>query len=429
MMSRDRTGDRFIGYIDLTVRLSSMNPHKILDVGKANDTFIKKLFDATLHTMVASRHPERLTKYGILKVQLNAPFFEFEFFDDLVNFLSRLRFSLMNEGLPFKAVIRRGELGGNTLREKWESTVEKVEKGTAERGVLEEAKMALASIFEARSNTQIRELFSLCRGDQLDISSVVLHADFEGFKGTGLYFNPNDEDFLEKQKSNQLISNYFPLLKGKVVEYSFYLDLPLKGVEELLITRCAIVTTSTKKEKFLSSPRRCSDRAQEFASVFKEVQNLFHRSVLSRPQDGAFFISFFTLLIQSSDFSQMTYISKEAEAEALENTDVEKEVLVSGWQNYPIMFESVFLDTSFEKELFEVPGRCLIFGLLFARILHARRTGMEGMPSDKDLRNDIVIRQLVKIFKSMRRRKLLRDVLALPNDIVSEDCKRILVMR
>ena len=97
----------YIGLVDLTTRLSSMNPNGIYSNDESWKLFKLSLRRAGLSTLSKSSCKE-LIKHQMFPV--TDPFPSFQFFEqsDLFNFVSTLRRELLSKALPFKIIVTTG---------------------------------------------------------------------------------------------------------------------------------------------------------------------------------------------------------------------------------------------------------------------------------------------------------------------------------
>ena len=124
----------YIGIVDLTVRLSSMNPLAHIGIAQANLQFERIVIKAC--RLFYDKSPrstrEKLLREGIILEGTSHKYFKFPNADSALEFSSLLRNLLVGARLPFKICLRPGELGGMTLAQAWgdriSSTTSELEK-------------------------------------------------------------------------------------------------------------------------------------------------------------------------------------------------------------------------------------------------------------------------------------------------------------
>jgi hypothetical protein len=425
----------FIGVIELTVRLSSMNPLDYIDHQEAskaleaaliqtNQLFIDSIIDS--EPDLVQRYRER----GIVSYGAAEKYFRFERYQDIIFYARQLRLALIGQKLPFKLCISAGDLNKGSLADKLRivrdalpsNAVEipsdlaenisedrlwtiAVETGliTAERkgglniteeieDILKATKSKFAAIcreiegiFKTNKLKDIYYLLDFYKTADTGESSVVLSTSLENFKGFGIWIDPNLAE--DVSTPHGLFKNYFPTRgRERRLVFNGFLDCPFPCRPADVLTRLRVEDSG---EDDASVPRRKS-RRQNNAADDTDRADLTDAVQIDRPLGGhsAQIDDILELLRRSSKASDensiyyvslLTTIVRSSHFGALCYLEKLKPVepgsskmLALGWQHFPPIFETLARDHRHRAIIRKIPGIELTLGAMIDELLAAQ---------------------------------------------------------
>lgn len=439
------TDSGFIGVVDLTVTLSSMNPLGHINIKQANSVFETIVISACKHVYdisprgksIGSRSP--LLKQGIVREGPAAKFFHFDNIDDLLEFSIKLRSLLLDKGLPFKLCLRTGTLGSGSLRERWQPIVDKAfPKSSARHDDAErtEASKKLLAEFNAESKAEIEDIFKLYLAPGFHGDAVNLSMDFESFKGFGIYIDSST--FSGKQIDERFFSNFFPIKAGgrsfRAVEY---VDILFPKDPDEKITRFTRRTNESPPPSDSDEPDGDLDTKDDIFDDVPDTANklraentleLMTRSFKANEDSGSYYVTMLTNIVRSSYFDDMQILRS---AEPIPSGN---KIRAKGWQNDPPIF-SMLMSPKNRLMLRRVGGIELVLGALIDEIADVRigpalntynalDASDPRRKAEFSLADDEVFNKAITRVGSGYGESLLRKILICPIAILNEERKR-----
>lgn len=372
------TSNKFIGAIDLSVRLSSMNPLGHLDLSASTVTFERSILQA-LEVVWQRARNQVLLDEGVIKGGDIPKGFELEEAEDLIEFVSSLRWKLLEARLPFKICTRVGVGVGITLADRWTAVVHALRTGGTQRETLKaeisEAKRRLGTL----DPDVLERYFKLHRPLASTDNTADLQRDLESFKGLGFHADVDFHKFVPDAMKSRFFVNYFPNKTGKSFLPCAFIDLYWPFSPFDLISRY-VGSSQTGAEDSLDVGSK---------SIISNVFDMLRRSIKASESNGIFYVSLLNAFIMSSNFSRVMYInrssSKLKDRQTAQSADKDVFVLAdlmagdpinlvdptdpelqyaNGWQNYPPIFRAVLLDSDCIKLLKKSPGSEIVLASL-----------------------------------------------------------------
>ena len=394
----------YIGLVDLTTRLSSMNPNGIYSNDESWKLFKLSLRRAGLSTLSKSSCKE-LIKHQMFPV--TDPFPSFQFFEqsDLFNFVSTLRRELLSKALPFKIIVTTGNFKKKNDFNNFSAALENV--NTIDELDGEYAEYANKE-FDALSIKEIKELISAVGNIGTDTTSHKLVEVAEEFKGNGTYFcNPIIFDNIYK---NLMVINYYPKRAGKQVDYIEYIDYKLDNFN----FSCEYFNNNIDGENYGIS----SYKDEDTKIIVDHAVNMMFKSSQINKDDGMYYISFINLIILSSNFSEFFYKTEDKTENKIEYMTLnENNTYRPGWQKIPYIFNYFYNNRMFEKRLNEIPGSHICYALFLKELINRLK--------ETDDKNTLEYgNNYIKGFSlKEEKRRILRKIFTLPENIAPNSFK------
>lgn len=440
----------FIGVVDLTVRLSSMNPFGHIDVQEANRRFESAIIYScqTLYNEAGKDTPlaKRYEAKGIIPYGASDKYFHFDDREHIVHFARTLRSRLISQGLPFKICISKGDLARGNLLEKLGALKVGVKSGDA--ALRQAATAELQEIFNTTDLAEIARLLELYRAPSASESSVMLSTRLEAFKGFGIWI---DQSVLESGIEDAF-KNYFPTRgpNGRYTEEEF-LDCLFPRLDADVVIRFAPDTEDApdldsswpKRKGKRSAPARPDD-ADLFilptgrAPLIDNVLDLLRRSSKAGEDNSIYYVSLLTTIVRSSNFCE---IARLAASEPWKENPAK--LLAPGWQHYPPIFNTLVLDQHHRGVIRKIPGIQLTLAALIDEI-HAALTGeptsaeLPAAPASKRseatrakiaaaAEKDGIFGQIVRHIEATFGVPMMRKIWAVPNQVMNQERKRTML--
>lgn len=469
----------YIGIVDLTVRLSSMNPLGHIDVKDASVRFERSLIDACLATHQIAQNPAEMSADGIVQGGASAKFFQFRSEVDLHRFIVDLRYRLLERKLPFKICVRRGELGGTTILERWRSVAEDLEEGS-DSDARSRAMRRLSEGLGVETLDAFKRIVSLYRAPNLAEQGLDLSMDLEAFKGFGISIKLDDaDDPMVKTNSPDgdqatregdpiggpgLFRNHFPVRRSaKHLETVEYFDIPFAFEVDDVVTRHARSNLQDAEQlpsgAESTSEDQDDDEEDEAAEegiapkgevdedvpagshiLIQSVVEMLRRSQTADPDNAIYYASILTTFVRSSHFDRMTY-------RARQEKNGHAHSLAAGWQKYPPIFGTLLLSSKTIVVLRRMTGIELTLAALIDKIysvisqepesaaVNGRSPRGNSSPEQRAAiaRGEEAVRES-KVMKRILRRMNVRygasnwrRILACPPAVLSEQRKKVVL--
>lgn len=416
-----------IGAVDLTVQLTSMNPLGHIDANEANKQFERRLIQAAWYTVRNSRDKNDLLKHGLIVEGPGAKYFRLRRTDDLVRFCTRVRTLLVEERLPFKLCVRKGELTNTALRDKWAPVLDRAQDGNLE------AQRSLIEEFNTNRPKEIEQIFDIYRAPGFKNDAVKLSLDIEGFKGLGLYFV---EDLKESFKNDdRFFRNYYPTRLDRRASYvDSYIDCKFEFSSDDLIWRYVEDANSrddngVDHSGVAGAQRDVSEQQPGggSASVIEGGIDLMKRSFNANPQYSSFYLSFLITVVRSSVFTELKYLEQEEIDEDGEGR------LAIGWQGAPVILDTLF-DRMHRPMFKNMLGIEYVIGSVLDEIYCAVARATPSSSLDEDAKEqeligaavvrEVTFREAVLRVQAAFGKAHLRRVFDLPSNVLKEERKR-----
>ncbi|MEH0198459.1 hypothetical protein V7S57_13980 [Caulobacter sp. CCNWLY153] len=468
----------YIGIVDLTVRLSSMNPWGQIDIRDANLQFQRCVIQACVDThSSAGDRQEKLEAEGIIRGGSSAKFFQLENEDDLYNFIVVLRHLLLEEKIPFKICVRKGHLEGKTLSQKWGDDFIKLSSKDSKES--ERCREVLQENLGYDDEETIETIFKLDKSPNLTGEGLDLSMDFENFKGFGISVNLNDtsdpliapseaaDDEARPEgtlrRRSRLFRNHFPVQRSaKQLTTVEYWDCPFDLDDDDLVTRFRpqnridsdqerdaspadqAVEHDDEADEGLDTetkPERAIETAPSASTVtISTILDMLSKSQTADPDNSVYYTSLLSTLVRSSNYKELHYRAKAQNGSS-------SKLLAAGWQKYPPIFGTLLISAKPSGLLKRTIGIELTLAALIDEIYSsvtsephsaALRTdaGRSASPADERkarMQLEEKARSSSTLIRSLRRINLRygpaiwRKILQCPPSTLSEDRKKIMI--
>jgi len=441
---------RYIGTIDLTARLSSMNPYMYDDPKDANLRFEKILIEVCRATYLRSSNQGNLRRDGVIKGGDVPAGFEFEHLEDFIFFIGQARWALLDAHLPFKLCASLGTSVGRTMEEMWSARVAEGSPPFSE-SIKAEAKAR----FGTDDPKQIALIMSLYRPAAATDDSALLKTSLEEFKGFGLHIN---KDLIkENPEIKNIFLNYCPIKSQRGYDISEYYDMYLP------------ISPQDTIQRYDNGENRLTSGC---GALISQVLDMMRRSMKADDQNGAYYISLLNCFAHSSSYDKLAVIEETraspprggpndraprasdlpvfrlaylrsggpiplaapSDGPAPSGAVEPPPALKSGWQGYPPIFETVLLSPQSVSLLKRAPGAEILLGSMMMRI-HERAPSdavLEGVPRgelatdpEKESENtDPILERTIRTTEAIYGERIMRKILRLPPHIVSQAIKK-----
>lgn len=421
------TDASFIGAIDLTVHLSSMNPLGHIDAREASKSFERILMQAAWYTARESKEADDLLQNGLIVEGPGAKYFRMRALDDLVRFCLKAREMLIQARLPFKLCVRTGELTNAPLEQLWQPTIEAAAAG--DRG----ARGRLIQEFNTDKPEEIATIFKLYRAPGFKNDAVELAMDMEDFKGLGISF---DGTLWRKVSTDdRFFRNYYPSRSTRApLDMREFIDCKFDLTDDDFIMRHVVGSRD-------GVPAALDGDEQETAVVEQRPAgggaalidgglDLMRRSFNANAEHGAYYLSFLMTVVRSSPFGSLRYLENRTLDETGEVT------LAAGWQGEPVIFDAL-LGTLHRQMLKAIPGIEYVLGALLDEVFSAAVDALTSaslqqaahVPAAKvtSAAASPTFRQTVLRVQSAYGKPIMRRMFKLPNHVVGEQAKRAIL--
>ena len=425
----------FIGVVDLTVRLSSMNPLEYIDPNDASRRFERHIIEACKYTLGASSNKEALMNSGIIIDGITAKYFHFQNRDDLLTFILKLRYLLIRDKLPCKICVSRGTLSSYHLADAFEPVLKRLDAGDDAAGDM------LINELGTDERTEIEELFKLYRAPRIEENAVTLGAQLEAFKGFGLFA---DTALIDAVGEDHAFINHSPkrsLTTSRHWEIHEYIDFQFPRDESDVVVKLKRQPTEPIDQiDELNEPdadadyddqaneKSAEDEAEGVVEVLptgsivliNDIMDLLTRSFKSDESNGIYYVSILTTIVRSSHYKNMMYLARPRK--------IDGRLYASGWQRVPPIFLTILARRT-RNMLRRINGFDLVLGALIDEIF----SGLSGRQNsagifknevrDSPLNSAIFARAIINI-ESVFGENMLRKVLRCPSNVLRDDRKR-----
>jgi hypothetical protein len=403
---------KFIGAIDLSVRLSSMNPLSYIDINEAATKFERVILLSCLHTFRNSESRHLLTERGVVRQGSGERRFEIERFDDFLRFIKWARHELLDQKLPFKLCARGNATGGKILSERWSHVIDEFHSGETSTNRKEQLRRILLENLGTSDSSEIQTLFSLYRADSSYDASALLEAEIESFKGFGFHAPIAFIDQLDNEASKHFFENCFPIKTGKGLEIRRFIDLKYDIDDSDLVTILE------------SGPNILSTGVK---NLIDNVFELLRRSMKADEANGIYYISIINGFVLSSNFSELVYISKEKRFETTTSDGLEaqnpvEQDLKEGWQWYPVIFGALIIDTTLINTIKKAAGCEIVLATLINKVLSLKFYG--GVISTID---EFAVTILIKTIERKYGENIIRRIINLPEFVISSVTRKFVL--
>jgi len=429
----------YIGVVDLTVRLTSMNPLGHIDARQANKSFERHVITACRVAYDNSADPQSLVKNSIVIEGLTAKYFHFVEQKDLLTFIRKLRSLLIEDRLPFKICVGLGSLESSRLRDRLETSL-----ADAIDTDDEVAKDRLLNELGVDDEETVRALFELYRAPSVKDDAVLLSAQLETFKGFGICL---DKGLAGKIDDGQIFFNQLPVrtrASGRVWQPVEYLDFrfPTDSHDVVMVlarepdpddpTHSSAGPGEDHQEadddsdaKFAVDDEEIVDMPATGSSVLvAEVFNLLTRSFKASEENGTYYTSLLTTIVRSSHYADMIFLPRARKLEPGGRR------LASGWQKVPPVYVTLLARRQ-RPMLKKIGGFELVLGALIDEIY----SGLTGLTSSASVGSEgsdaaragwaaNVFKRAVKDIEAAYGEAMLRKILASPAHVLREERKR-----
>ena len=433
----------YIGVVDLTVRLSSMNPLGHIDVQDANRRFERVIVQSckTMYDDAKGKgETATLARYeagGIVPQGASEKLFHFEEYSQIISFARTVRSRLIAERLPFKICISKGRLGSGNLREKVADALGALASMDSDRQAA--AEKVLLDLFNSVDPQEIDKLLQLYRASSPSESSVALSTAMEGFKGFGIWIDTS----LLDERPVDLFVNYFPVrnVHRRLINERF-LDCPFNcDPNDVVYTLMGDGEADSGARKATVGKAQVSRRTNVLASghsaMIDSILDLLKRSRKAGEENAIYYVSLLTAIVRSSHFAKIEYLTKSKPF----GTSRTKE-LTATWQNYPPIFQTLALDQHNRAILRKVPGIDLTLAAMIDQV-HAALTnepassvvGVTRPARDQTARDfcdgmrehDSIFGKIVRHIEAHYGESMMRRIWAVPADVMNEERKRAML--
>lgn len=404
----------FIGTIELSVHLSSMNPLGYIDERSAHTELERALLKACLEAFKNSETKSDLETHGIVTIGAVQKYFRFSEFKDVLLFSDHLRSILLEKRLPFKICIGRGEISSGGISDEWNAVLTEYEETKSE-----EIARKLTHHFSTSDPSLIRQLFKLYKSPSYHDDIIQLGLDLQNFKGLGTYFSFDLQKELSKQAADRTFLNFFPVQrKSREYEKIGFLDVKFPFSEYDVIYRYKDSDTSVETTAGFGS---------ESEVLIDGLLDQFNHSYSARKDSTVFFVSALINVVRSSNFRKLRFFEKP------EHNTENGITLQQGWQYYPPIFHVLFAPNN-KPKLKAMPGIDMVVASLVDQIF-ADSTNSVPSSSIASEKSEINIEFLDEGLENAVRTLLsrlivqfgevyLRNLFVQPNEILCEQRKK-----
>ncbi|GGB55828.1 hypothetical protein [Blastomonas aquatica] len=346
----------FIGVVDLTVRLSSMNPLGHIEDQSANRCLESAMIQAcqTVHAVVAREDPELAARYldrGMVPYGASDKYFHFERYQDIMLYARTLRSDLIARKLPFKLCVSTGDLAKGSLIDELRTLRASLSSDASK--IPEEVGKQITDVFNTHDLAEIDLLLKLYRASSTSRSSVMLSTRLETFKGFGIWI-----DASLVGHADGVFRNYFPTRgPGQRLIVQGFLDCPFKRDHNDVVIR---LTTSSAPASGAATGNGRNKAGSEFdepatvlsggqTAMIDDILDLLRRSSKAGDDNAIYYISLLTTIVRSSQFGKIEWL-------AAQRALSKKKKLAAGWQYYPPIFHTLALDRQHRAMIRKIPG-------------------------------------------------------------------------
>lgn len=423
----------FIGVVDLTVRLSSMNPLEYINPTEASRRFERHIISACTYTLSTSKNKEHLKNAGIVIDGITAKYFHFQSCDDLITFVLKLRSLLINDKLPCKICVAKGTLSSSHLADTFEPILERLDGGD------DTAADILFNELGTDSRGKIEALFKLYRAPRIEENAVTLGAQLEAFKGFGLFA---DTTLVGEIGGAETFINHSPrqlLPSSHHSDNLEYLDFQFPGDESDVVVKLKRETAEAAGDvnehneadhddddqaDLVSAENEAEDVVEALPTgsivLIDDIMDLLTRSFKADENNGIYYVSILTTIVRSSHYKAMTYLPRARKLDG--------RLHAAGWQQVPPIFFTILARRS-RNMLKRISGFELVLGALIDEIF----SGLSGQRASaksvgQDVRNDgwnrTTFAKAVADLETAYGENMLRKVLRCPSNVLRDDRKR-----
>lgn len=412
--------ERFVGVVDLSVRYSSMNPLKVMDIAEATKKFQKCIGEACVKTHIESEDKEGLVQSGIIQWGAREKYFEFEHFEDLYVFIQFLRMRLLNSELPFKACIRWAEKS-EQLSDKWNGYLAELQDQNCDDQRAEEILTTAKRELGVDDVEKIKLVSQLYLNNASTLGSAELDADLENFKGLGLHLpvNPDLAGRIPDTYKDHFFINHYPSKKQARL-----IAVPFRDIRYRLESYDHLITECSQRTDNKST-------RSEYKAHLNQLMKMIRRSIKASQENGTYYISALNALVCSSDFSKIFFHdAARPNRDEIDQPSPKHEIngvecsFKNTWQKYPSIFSILILSTGDQAFLKKVDG----IEIVLASLLEHVYRGFEGQPTKMDehvgdVHLDEVMCKLANVIERKYTEKTARKIYSLPESVISPQVK------
>ncbi|MGN6210506.1 hypothetical protein [Asticcacaulis sp.] len=361
----------FIGVIDLSVRLSSMNPIKMLDVDYQEE-HLEGLIIRRIRSLIEKAGQPAINRI-VIRPGMTPKQFEFEGYDQFEEFVSNLQWDLLSQSedgtsIPFKMCVGTSRSAAQTLAEAWAKEVDDLENGHLAGPQLAELKSRLRNKFATDKPKTIKKIIALYQAEGVDSDRLQLSVEMESFKGMGFHAVPAFLHAVPEAKRANYFVNYFPIKRGPN-KYSVeeFLSLKLDIVPDDLIKTSILERYHTDPAgvKHTESKRRVSSLDTGSKPVLTGLFKLLRRSISADEANGIYYVSMFNCFIVSSNYKELTYNKERVK---IQKSSTNGEFWDVGWYGFPPIFDSLILDTHTKAIVKRIPAKEMLLASLLGAV-------------------------------------------------------------
>ena len=395
---------RFIGAIDLSVRLSSMNPLRYHKLDAAYLTLQKEVLSSCLYTYKNSVHRDLIDRIGIIYSSGSDKRFWFSDIGDLITFVRMLRWKLIEQRLPFKICVRIEEGGIVSLMDQWGPKLSTLSTDDDTRSL---AVQQLGT----DSVDDIKKLFVLYTANASDEGNSRLNGDLESFKGLGFYVAEGSIS-LDEIALQKFFLNHFPQKST-----AGYVPIPYKDL-----------VWDFSRQDLVSHLNIGRQSIENSENVISGILDLMRRSMKTDTQNGAFYVSALNGVAMSSNFSRLGRLTADRALDFEQSDDdsdaanLDDLYLLAGWQGYPPIFEAAILDKARISMLKRAPGIEILIGTILSKVFEGQEVEQHS-----DLSRDEIFQLLVRQIQKSYGEAIVRKVISLPDTVITEVHRRVIL--
>ena len=404
----------FVGAVELSVHLSSMNPLGYIDENEAHLKLERAILKACGDFYKHRDDTTRLINNTIVPLGTIQKYFHFCELTDALDFSQRLRAILLEAHLPFKICVSEGEITTGGLDQEWLHILTKKQEDLSDKELKQ-----LDQQFSTDDIEKARWLSKVYGSPSFKNDVVQLGLDLQNFKGLGLHLSDEIKRELNKCSAKPF-HNAYPLIeKPRSFKFVIFIDLKFDFSDSDVVYRFR----EDSNPKTIHETKLGSESQLQIDGLF----NMLSHSHSARRDSSVFYVSALTNLVRSSYFSRFSYCTEDS-VDARTGT-----TFVSGWQFFPPIFAALF-DPAHKAKLKGMPGIELVLAELLDEVFAALTgtdpsSGIDVAHAEfkktklDDDQKALVEKLLVRIHAQYGD-GLLRKIYVLPDEIIHSTRKK-----